>query len=158
MGRGSGKALIAPREEPHWVRPGLMNQVTKACAKFGIENAFPKPFCAFMPTTPVLRQFAEEYQAGHHDIDLECEGGVVVRAVCRRSSPCGLTEWAAEELVGWPCDETLRRRLVELLHLRPCLSSMAPDEELGDTIMHRAIHLIQESGEEALQKVEVAGK
>lgn len=152
MGRGHGRALIAPREEPQWIRPGQMREVTRACGRFGLENAFPKPFCALQPHTPVLRQFCADYKVGQHAIVLECIDGVISAAHCPTSSACGLTAWAAEQLVGRPCDETIPRALVELLHVRPCLASMALDEELGDTIMHEAIRLIEAAGLQALQE------
>jgi hypothetical protein len=155
MGQGRGRALIAPREEPDWVRPGQMREVTKGCARFGLENAFPKPFCAFAPVSPVLKQFGEEYQVGRHQFRVRCRDGVVIGAECATGSGCGLTEWVVEELVGRPCDDTLPRAVVELLHLRPCLASMALDEETGDTIMHHSIAIMDEAGREALESVEV---
>lgn len=150
MGKGRGKALLAPREEPGWIRPGQMREVTKACARFGIESAFPKPFCELAPRTPVITQFSEEYQVGRHKFEVECAGGVVTAVHCPTGSACGLTDWVAEQLVGRPCDDTLPRAAVELLHLRPCLASQALDDETGDTIMHAAIHIMDEAATDAL--------
>lgn len=150
MGKGAGKALLAPREDPSWIRPGLVGQVTRACARYGIESAFPKPFCSLEPVTPVIREFCEQYAVGTHEFELECEEGRIVAATCPRGSACGLTDWVAEQLVGRPCDQSLPDAVAELLHLRPCLASMALDEDLGDTIMHRSIALIRDAGERAL--------
>lgn len=155
MGKGNGKALIVPREAPDWVRQGQMREVTKGCGRFGIENAFPKPFCAFAPLSPLLKQFGDEYQVGRHQFHVRCQDGRVVSASCATGSACGLTDWVVEELVGRPCDGTLPRAVVELLHLRPCLASMALDDETGDTVMHQSIAIMDEAGQEAFESVEV---
>jgi thymidylate synthase len=155
MGKGAGQALLAPREDPGWVRPGLMNQVTRGCARFGIENAFPKPFCALEPRTPIITQFAEEYGVGRHRLQVRCEDGLIAAAECLTGSACGLTEWVAQQLVGQPCDDTLARTAVELLHFRPCLATMVLDAETGDTVMHRAIAIMEAAGREALDALEV---
>lgn len=155
MGKGQGKALLVPQEEPTWVRPGLMGQVTRACSRFGIESASPKPFCALEPMTPVISQFCREYRAGHPELELECHGGLIATARCLRSSPCGLTAWAAGQLAGMPCDASLLQRLADLLHQRPCLASMAMDRELGDTIMHASMDILRSAGRKALSKVGV---
>jgi hypothetical protein len=34
---GSVRALIAPIENPNWIKPGLQRQVTQACAKNNME-------------------------------------------------------------------------------------------------------------------------
>lgn len=156
MGKGEARALLVPREVPSWVRPGLMNQVTRSCARFGIENAFPKPFCALEPLTPLISQFCAEYELGRHQFRLESRDGVITAARCPTGSACGLTHWVAEQLPGEPCDESLVRTVSELLHLRPCLASMAPDDETGDTIMHASIHIIEGAARAALAPAEVA--
>lgn len=154
MGKGVARALLVPREAPSWVRPGLMNQVTRSCARFGIENAFPKPFCALEPMTPLITQFCDEYMLGKPHISLESRDGLIDRATCLTSSACGLTSWVAEQLVGQPCNETLVRTVAELLHLRPCLASMAMDDEEGDTIMHHSIALMEQAARDALEPQE----
>ena len=40
------KAVIVPIEDPKWVPPGLQVQVLEEFEKYGIQAAFPKPFCA----------------------------------------------------------------------------------------------------------------
>jgi hypothetical protein len=154
MNKGHGQALLAPREDPDWVRPGQMREVTKACGRFGIESAFPKPFCILEPKTPVIAQFAADYGVGRHRFAIECADGHIAAVLCPTGSACGLTQWVAEELIGQPCDAALPRVVVELLHLRPCLASMALDDETGDTIMHEAMHIMEQAGHEALAGVE----
>ena len=154
MGKGTVRALLVPREAPSWVRPGLMNQVTRSCARFGSENAFPKPFCSLEPMTPLISQFCEEYRVGRHHFSVECRDGVINSAACVTSSACGLTQWVVDQLVGRPCDDTLVHTVAELLHLRPCLASMAMDDEEGDTIMHHSIALMEQAARNALEPVE----
>jgi hypothetical protein len=154
MGRGAGRALLVPREDPAWVRPGLVGQVTRHCARFNIETAFPKPFCSLQPHTPIITQFCEEYRAGRHTLSLVCDGSMIVEASCTRSSPCGLTAWATPQLVGHHCNDHIARILADLLHHRPCFGSMAMDDELGDTIMHKAMEIIMDAGREAVKEAD----
>jgi hypothetical protein len=150
LGPRGAKALIAPIESPEWIRPGLTGQVTRECRKAGMESAFPKPFCNLEPVTPVLRQFCEEYRVGRPEIALEVAEGRVASATAVRGSPCGLTDWVAERLVGRPADDTLEPKAAELLHLRPCLATMVLDPSLGDTIMHESIRLMEAAARRAL--------
>lgn len=150
MSKGTAKALLVPREDPSWVRPGLVQQVTRSCARFGIESAFPKPFCSLQPLTPLLAEFCDQYRVGRHRFTVHCRDGLIADAHCLSSSGCGLTAWVVEQLVGERCDDSLPHRAAELLHLRPCLASMALDDEDGDTIMHHAIAIIEQASRDAL--------
>jgi hypothetical protein len=146
------QVLIAPIESPEWIRPGLIHQVTNECSKVGMESAFPKPFCALEPKTPTLRRFCEEYHIGRPELEIEVRDGKVIGAEAVKGSPCGLTHWVAERLVGRPADETLEARAAELLHLRPCLATMVLDPALGDTVMHESIRLIEAAARKALTR------
>ena len=153
-GKGA-KALLVPIESPDWmIRPGLSTQVARECQRYGLESAFPKPFCGLQPGTPVISRFCEEYRVGRPELSLEVADGRVARATVVRGSPCGLTDWVAERLVGAPADDTLVARAAELLHLRPCLATMVLDPQLGDTIMHESIRLIEAAAGNALARTE----
>ena len=147
LGPKGAHALLAPIESPEWIRPGLTSQVTRECAKFGMESAFPKPFCALTPQTPVLMQFCEEYKVGWPALDVEVDDGQVSAVHVRIGSPCGLTNWCAERLVGHRADDTFVRKAVELLHLRPCLATQMLDPATGDTIMHKSIDIMEDAAE-----------
>ncbi|MGQ9730716.1 MAG: DUF166 domain-containing protein [Candidatus Zipacnadales bacterium] len=153
VGPRGAQALIAPIESPEWIRPGLIGQVTRRCMEYGLESAFPKPFCALDPVTPVLCQFAREYGVGRPEIHIRARNGKVTQVTVVKGSPCGLTHWVAERLVGHPADETLEAKAAELLHLRPCLATMILDPTLGDTVMHESIRLIQAAARQSLTKV-----
>jgi len=147
LGPKGAQALIAPIESPEWIRPGLTSQVTRECAKVGMESAFPKPFCALRPQTPVLAQFCEEYKVGWPALDVEVSHGHVSAVHVAVGAPCGLTNWCAERLIGHPADDTFVRKAVELLHLRPCLATQMLDTATGDTIMHRSIEIMEDAAE-----------
>ncbi|MCK4370248.1 MAG: hypothetical protein KAW03_04215, partial [Candidatus Lokiarchaeota archaeon] len=40
------KAVIVPIEDPKWVPSGLQSMILEEFEKFGIQAAFPKPFCS----------------------------------------------------------------------------------------------------------------
>ena len=149
LGPQGARAFIAPIESPEWIRPGLTSQVTRECARFGMESAFPKPFCALDPQTPVLTQFCEEYKVGRPALMIEVEGGAVASVEVPRGAPCGLTNWCAKRMPGQAL-EAFERKAVELLHLRPCLATQVLDPATGDTIMHASIHLMEDAAQGAL--------
>ena len=146
------RALIAPIEDPNWIKPGLAKQVTQECARRGIESAFPKPFCALEPTTPVIQEFCEEYAVGMPTFRFEIENGKIAAVEVLRGAPCGLTDFVAEQLLGLPADEALPEKAGQFHHAYPCLSTMIMDPALGDTIMHKSLFLLRDRVREALQE------
>ena len=144
------RALIAPIEDPNWIKPGLAKQVTQACAQRGMESAFPKPLCALEPTTPVIQEFCDEYQVGMPTFRFEIENGKIAAVEVLRGAPCGLTDFVAEQLVGLPADDALPEKAGQFHHAYPCLSTMIMDPALGDTIMHKSLFLLRDRVREAL--------
>jgi hypothetical protein len=151
VGGGSVRALIAPIEDPNWVKPGLQRQVTQACARYEIESAFPKPFCALECSTPAIAEFCEQFRVGIPTFRIHQAGGKVAAVEVLRGSPCGLTDFVGQSLVGLPADETLPEKAGQLHHSYPCLASMALDPETGDTVMHASLNLIRERVAQALR-------
>ena len=150
LSEGAGQALIVPVENPNWVRPGLMRQVSQDCDKFGVEVALPEPFCSLRPATPAIKQFCDEYRVGRPQLELVITEGVVTEARCIRSAPCGLTEWAAERLVGTEAGEALIEKARTLHHSRPCLASMTMVPPMEDTLMHKSLFLFEDVMRKAL--------
>lgn len=150
------RALIAPIEDPNWIKPGLVKQVTQECAHRGLESAFPKPFCALEPTTPVIQEFCETYGVGVPTFRFEISDGKVAAVEVLSGAPCGLTDFVAEQLVGLPADETLPEKAGQLHHSYPCLSSMVMDPAFGDTIMHKSLFLLRDRVREALAEAGTA--
>ena len=150
LSEGGGRALIVPVENPNWVRPGLMRQISRDCDKLKVEVAFPEPFCALHPATPTIKQFGDEYRVGYPQLELVITNGMVTQAHCVRSAPCGLTEWAVERLVGTEAGEALIQNARTLHHSRPCLASMTMVPPMDDTLMHKSVHIIEQAAREAL--------
>jgi len=146
------KALIAPLEDPTWIRPGLQRQVTQACAGAGIESAFPKPFCSLVPATPAVLEFSRLYRVGRPEFEISLEEGVVAAVQVKRGSPCGLTEFVAEGLVGLKDDGSLVEQAGVLHHSYPCMASMAMDQEAGDTVMHKSLDILRKAVSDALER------
>ncbi len=157
VGGRSTRALIAPIEDPNWIKPGLQRQVTQACARNDIESAFPKPFCALEPSTPAIREFCERFEAGAPKFKLRLSEGKVAEAEVVRGSPCGLTHFVGEKLVGLAADDSLPEKAGQLHHTYPCLASMAMDATTGETIMHASLYLIRDRMAEALEEARRQG-
>ncbi len=157
VGGGSTKALIAPIEDPNWIKPGLERQVTQACAANDMESAFPKPFCSLEPTTPTIEEFCEEYKVGVPTFKLKLSVGKVAAVEVIRGAPCGLTHFVAQKMVGLPADDSLPERAGQLHHGYPCLSSMTLDPATGDTIMHKSLFLLRDRVREALEEARKVG-
>jgi hypothetical protein len=156
VGGGSARALIAPIEDPNWVKPGLQRQVTQACARNEMESAFPKPFCALVPSTPAITEFCEQFKAGVPTFKLRIADGKVAAVEVVRGSPCGLTDFVAEKLIGLPADDTLPEKAGQHHHTYPCLASMNLDPATGETIMHASLYLIRDRVKEALEEAKKA--
>lgn len=152
VGGGSTKALIAPIEDPNWIKPGLQRQVTQACASNDMESAFPKPFCALEPSTPAIAEFCEEFRVGAPTFRLRISEGKVASAEVVKGSPCGLTDFVAKKLVGLAADDSLPEKAGQLHHSYPCLATMNMDPATGDTIMHKSLYLMREGVAKALGK------
>ena len=153
MAERGGTALLVPQEDPSWVRPGLIHQVSEVCKAKGIECEFPKPFCHLQPRTPIIKLFAEQYQAGVPELEFEIEGGLIKEARVTRSAPCGLTRWVAERLPGTEAtEEAVVQRTRVLHHSRPCMATMNMDPTINDTLMHLSLHLAEFASAQAFKK------
>ena len=150
ISEGGGRALIVPIENPNWVRPGLIRQISRDCDKLDVEVAFPEPFCSLRPATAAIKQFSDEYRLGRPQLELVITEGVVAEARCIRSTPCGLTEWVAERLVGTEAGEALIQKARTLHHSRPCLASMTMVPPMDDTLMHKSLYIFEEVVRQAL--------
>lgn len=153
LARGKGvRALIAPIEDPTWIKPGLQRQVTQACANAGIESAFPKPFCSLECSTPAIGEFCEQFRVGVPTFRFTIKEGKIASAEVLRGSPCGLTHFVAQQLVGLPADDTLSERAGHFHHSYPCLASMALDPATGETVMHASLYLLRDRVKEGMEE------
>ena len=95
-----------------------------------MESAFPRPFCALAPSTPVLSAFAEEFGAGLPELRLEVSGGKVSAVDLLRGAPCGLTDALAQRVLG--CAPEQLTAEVERHHAtHPCFGSTQLDPATG---------------------------
>jgi len=152
VGGGTARALIAPIEDPSWVKPGLQRQVTQVCAANDMESAFPKPFCSLEPNTPAIQEFCDQFMVGVPAFEIRIPEGRGAEVEMLRGSPCGLTFFVAEQLVGLPADDSLPEKAGQLHHAYPCLASMNLDPQTGETIMHASLYLIRDRVKEALEE------
>ena len=150
MAEKGGRALIAPREDPNWIRPGLIMQVEQAAEKLGIESAFPEPFCSLQPITPVISEFCDQYQIGRPEFELTISGNVVTAVRVVRSTPCGLTPWAVEQFVGVQVGDALIEKAKLLHHGRPCLATMTMLPGMDDTLMHKSLYMFLDAVQAAM--------
>ena len=146
-----GQALIAPREDPNWMRPGLVRQVASACDEMGVEWASPELFCTLEPTTSVIAEFCRQHQVGPHKLELVISDGVVTEVEYLQGAPCGLTRWVAERLVGIEASEPLMEQAKTLHHARPCLASMNMLPDMEDTLLHKSLYLFVDRIRQALR-------
>jgi len=146
------RVLIAPIEDPGWIRPGLQRQVTAACAEAGIESAFPKPFCSLVPATPVIAEFCRVYRAERPEFKIVVQDGHIISVEVVRGSACGLSEFVAQGLVGRAVSADVVKEAGILHHSYPCLASMNMDDESGDTLMHHSVDIQKEAVRSALEK------
>jgi len=147
------KAVIAPIDNPNWIRPGLKIQIQRELAEIGVASAFPKPFCSLEKAGNLyIDTFAEHF--GRPRLQIETSRGVISGVQVKRGAPCGSTWFIAEKLVGVETSqERVREEVAKAHHAYPCLASMIIDPELGDTVLHRSQYIIRE----AVEKKEVRG-
>ena len=139
------KAVIAPIDNPNWIRPGLRGQIQRELAEVGVASAFPKPFCSLEETGNLhIDTFTEHF--GRPRLEIETSRGVISGVQVKRGAPCGSTWFIAERLIGLETSQQrVRGEVAKAHHAYPCLASMIIDPELGDTILHKSQYIIREA-------------
>lgn len=161
----SVKAVIVPIENPKWVPAGLQVQVLEEFEKYGIQAAFPKPFCA------LSRELNEYNKIGFHltkehnyvyefidyfkigvpivSILLSKDGGSIEDSCVLQSAPCGSSYYVCQQLKskyfknGKSGELSLNERISKAHHAYPCNASMDQDNILKDSILHVGGYLIR---------------
>ena len=138
--RWQTRGVIAPIEAGGWISPAARAEGARIAEEVGVEADFPKPFCAFDPPAgTVLAEFRQRFHVGKPHVELTIEHRRITRACVHVSAACGATYYVARHLAGKSLDDDLKYDVVaKRLHCYPCTSSMAWDDEIGDTIMHVA--------------------
>ena len=147
------KAIIVPQERPAGI---ARRQIEEACAREGIEIAFPKPFCDLQPRDdqPLIRRFTDEFKIGRPKVSVEVvERATIRRVEVLRSAPCGSTWFVAKQLARVIVKNTreLHEQISAAHHSYPCTASMEKDPEIGDTILHKAGYIIRAAVEEGFK-------
>jgi hypothetical protein len=151
---GTGaKAVIVPLEDPTWCPLGLQKQIEHGLEQMNVEYRFPKPFCSLKPddTTPMINEFIELSSMGMPLVEVGIENELFSED-CRvlRSAPCGSSYYVIENLKRKHISD-VEKEISKYHHAYPCTASMAIDNVLGDTILHRAGYMIQAAVKNAMR-------
>ncbi len=159
------KAVIIPVEDPKWVPPGLQVQVLEDFEKFGIQAAFPKPFCALSGNLneynkvgfnitkerSYILEFIEYFKIGEPIVSflLSKDGESIEDTCVIQSAPCGSTYYICQQLKskyfknGKNRELSLNERISKAHHAYPCNASMDQDSILKDSILHIGGYIIR---------------
>lgn len=145
------KGVIAPVDNSRWMPQGQITQIRRSLDAWGVAYAFPRPFCSLEShESPVIKEFIKVF--GKPEISIMSDDGKTVKNVTvHRGSPCGCTEYVAENLKGERLDETVEKAGL-LHHHYPCLASMDREEDLGDTLMHVSGLITKQCAEAEVKK------
>jgi len=174
------KAVIVPIEDPKWVPAGLQVQVLEEFEKYGIQAAFPKPFCSlskelneynkigFHLTNKhnYIDEFIDNFKVGEPIVSflLSKDGESIEDACIIQSAPCGSTYYICQQLKskyfknGKSGDLSLNERISKAHHAYPCNASMDQDSILKDSILHVGGYLIRNAIRRELNLEEQEGQ
>ena len=152
------KAVIVPIEDPKWVPAGLQVQVLEEFEKFGIQAAFPKPFCSLNKEQDeynkigfhitkehnFVYEFIEYFKVGVPIVSflLSKDGESIEDTCVLQTAPCGSSYYVCQQLKakyfknGKSGDLSLNERISKAHHAYPCNASMDQDSILKDSILH----------------------
>ncbi|MGQ9506815.1 MAG: DUF166 domain-containing protein [Candidatus Bathycorpusculaceae bacterium] len=154
------KGLIVPIEDFNEVPSGLKKQLEEKCSDFGLECAFPKPFCSLEPSQdkPTISKFINEMKVGRPSLEIAIakmgKQEVIESAIVRRSAPCGSTWYIAKKLAGVELKkEILYDAIAKAHHSYPCTATMNVDPETKEPILHIGGYIIREEVENALKRI-----
>jgi hypothetical protein len=174
------KAVIVPIEDPKWVPAGLQVQVLEEFEKYGIQAAFPKPFCSlskelneynklgFSITNrhDFIDEFIDYYKIGEPIVSflLSKDGESIEDTCVIQSAPCGSTYYICQQLKskyfknGKSADLSLNERISKAHHAYPCNASMDQDSILKDSILHVGGYLVRNAIRRELKLEEQEGQ
>ena len=179
--RDSGiKAVIIPIENPKWVPAGLQVQVLEEFEKYGIQAAFPKPFCSLSKDLNEYNKIGFHLTRKHNFIDdfieyfkigepivsflLSKDGESIEDTCVIQSAPCGSTYYICQQLKskyfknGKNRELSLNERISKAHHAYPCNASMDQDSILKDSILHVGGYLVRNAIRRELNLEEQEGQ
>ncbi|MDI6805948.1 MAG: DUF166 family protein [Candidatus Bathyarchaeia archaeon] len=158
--RAGMEGLIVPIEDFNEVPSGLKKQLEEKCLDFGLEYAFPKPFCSLEPSEdkPTISRFMNEMTVGRPSLEIAIEimgkQEIIASAIVRRSAPCGSTWYITKKLVGVEVKkEILYDAIAKAHHSYPCTATMNVDPKAKEPILHIGGYIIREEVEKALKRI-----
>jgi hypothetical protein len=174
------KAVIIPIENPKWVPAGLQIQVLEDFEKYGIQAAFPKPFCSLSKELNEYNKIGFHLTKKHNFIDefieyfkigepivsflLSKDGESIEDACVIQSAPCGSTYYICQQLKskyfknGRSGNISLNERISKAHHAYPCNASMDQDSILKDSILHVGGYLVRNAIRRELDLEEQEGQ
>jgi len=171
------KAVIIPIEDPKWVPAGLQVQVLEEFEKYGIQAAFPKPFCSLSKDLNEYNKigfhltkkhnyihfFIEHFQIGVPIVSflLSKDGKSIEDACVLQSAPCGSTYYILQQLRSKYIENgelSLNEKISKAHHAYPCNASMDQDNMLKDTILHVGGYMVRNAIRRELNLEEQEGQ
>jgi len=174
------KAVIVPIEDPKWVPAGLQVQVLEEFEKYGIQAAFPKPFCSLSKELneynkigfhltnkyDYIYEFIEYFKIGEPIVSflLSKDGESIEDTCVIQSAPCGSSYYVCQQLKskyfknGKSGDLSLNERISKAHHAYPCNASMDQDSILKNSILHVGGYLIRNAIRRELNLEEQEGR
>ncbi|MFW9898451.1 MAG: DUF166 domain-containing protein [Candidatus Thorarchaeota archaeon] len=171
------KAVIVPIEDPNWVPAGLQVQVLEEFEEYGIQAAFPKPFCSLNKDLNEYNQVGFHLTKKHnyiHDIIdyfqigvpivsflLSKNGKSIEDACVIQSAPCGSTYYIIQQLRAKYIENgelSLNEKISKAHHAYPCNASMDQDNILKDSILHVGGYLVRNAIRRELNLEEEEGQ
>lgn len=133
-----GKAIIVPEEGHDWVSRWTRDETIEKCLAYGLQYAFPKPFCRLSyGKFDIINSFIDEFKIGKPKLRLFVDKDDMIRkAEVIISAPCGNGYNVAKHLIGTKLGEEAKKCVAKYWHSFPCMGGMHIDPEIGDTILH----------------------
>jgi len=157
------KGLVVPIEDFVEVPSGLRKQLEEKCVEFGLENAFPKPFCSLRASKdkPTISRLVNELKIGRPLLEISTvkrgNSEVIESIIVRRCAPCGSSWYIARKLIGIETKkEILYGAIAKAHHSYPCTATMGVDPKEKEPILHMGGYIIREEVENALKKAKAS--
>ncbi|MCP8313808.1 MAG: thymidylate synthase [archaeon] len=146
------KAVIVPIENRNWCPLNLQKRLELELRDFGVDYAFPKPFCSLEESgNKIIDEFIDRYKIGKPIIEIYLKGDRIENSMVLRSAPCGSTWYVAQQIKLSKIDG-IEQVISNAHHGYPCTASMEFDPELKDTILHKAGYIIREAVLDAIDR------
>ncbi len=174
------KAVIVPIEDPKWVPSGLQSMILEEFEKYGIQAAFPKPFCSLSKEQDeynkigfhltkehnFVYEFIDYFKVGVPIVSflLSKDGESIEDTCVLQTAPCGSSYYVCQQLKakyfknGKSGDLSLNERISKAHHAYPCNASMDQDSILKDSILHIGGYLIRNAIRRELNLEEQEGQ